>query len=149
MRPEETARLDFLLGDWTSIDQVYPGPQEPGGNSEGTASYKWQVGGTWLQYEFRTNLPGLGPYEVHGGFRHDAAADEYRAYAVNSLGKLLVYSGHWEGDDTLVFTLVYPERQEDTRVCYTKLPDGGIRMTSERPAEGGGRKVYFETILSK
>jgi hypothetical protein len=103
----------------------------------------------WLQYEFRTDLPGLGPYEVHGGVAHDAAAGEYRAYSVNSFGKLLLHAGCWESDDTLTFTLVYPEREIDTRVSYTKLPDGRIRMTSERPAAGGGREIYFETILSR
>jgi len=149
MRGDEAAALDFLVGDWDSADHTYPGPHGPGGSSEGKAWYRWQLGGRWLQYEFRTDLPGLGPYEVHGAVTHDAAAWEDRAYSVNSLGNLLLHTGCWEGDDRLAFTLIYPERQIDTRVCYTKLPDGRIRMTSERPAAGGGRELYFETVLSK
>jgi hypothetical protein len=68
---------------------------------------------------------------------------------VNSLGKLLLYDGAWEGNETLVFTLIHPKRDADTRITYTKDAEGAVRMTSERPAAGGGREVYFETLLSR
>jgi hypothetical protein len=148
-RPAEEARLDFLLGEWNSSDRTYPGPHGSGGASEGAASYSWRVGGKWLLYDFRTNLPGLGLYEVHGGVTYEPGSGKYRAYAVNSQGNVLLYRGAWEGDGTLVFTLIHPERQEDHRITYTKLSDGTVRMTSERPTEGGFREVYFETILSR
>ena len=149
MRSLEEAKLDFLLGEWTSSDRTYPGPSGPGGASEGAASYRWEVGGKWLIYDFETNLPGLGPYAVRGGVAYDPVSRAYRAYSVNNLGKLLLYDGFWESDETLVFTLVYPQRQEDTRIAYTRNADGTVRMTSERPTQGGGREVYFETLLSR
>lgn len=148
-RSPEEARLDFLLGDWRSSDRLHPGRHGPGGTSRGTASFAWRVGGRWLEYDFRTTLPGLGVYEVHGGVAHNPQSGAYRAYSVNSMGNLLLYDGEWENEDTLVFTLIYPERQEDTRISYTILSGGTVRMTSERPTGTGGREVYFETVLSR
>jgi hypothetical protein len=142
-------KLAFLIGDWTSSDRTYPGAQGPGGTSTGKASYVWGVGGRWLLYDFQTDLPGLGPYHVHGGVAYDEQTEKYKAYTVNNLGNLLLYEGAWESDTALVFTLTLPERQDDTRVSYHRLSDGTIRMTSERPSESGGREVYFETILQR
>ncbi len=149
MRSPEQAKLDFLLGQWTSSDRTYPGPSGPGGDSEGVASYRWEVGDKWLIYDFRTDLPGHGPYQVRGGVAFDAASCAYQAFAVNNLGNLLLYKGLWEDDETLVFTLVYPQRQEDTRVSYIKVSDDVVRMTSARAAKEGGREIYFETLLSR
>lgn len=143
------SKLDFLVGRWTSSDRFYPEPSGAGTTGQGVASYHWDIGDKWLIYDFRTHLPGLGPYAVHGGIAHDPESDKYRAYAVNSLGNLLVYEGIWEGDETLVFTLVYPQRQEDTRISYTVSTDGTVHMTSERPGKEGGRETYFETFLTR
>lgn len=149
MRPSELARLDFLVGEWSSFDRMYPGPAGAGGTSQGTASYRWDVGGGWLLYDFRSTLPGLGPYAVHGGVAHDAAGGTYQAFAVNNLGNVLLYEGAWADDKALVFTLTYPERQAATRVSYLKGPDGTVTMTSERPDADGGPERYFETVLSR
>ncbi|MCP4535552.1 MAG: DUF1579 domain-containing protein [Chloroflexi bacterium] len=149
MRSSEETKLDFLLGKWTSSDRTYPGPFGPGGTSEGAASYRWEVGDKWLIYDFQTHIPELGPYEVRGGVAYDPANHAYKAYSVNSLGKMLLYEGLWESDEMLVFTLVYPQPQKDTRISYIKGPDGTVRMTSERSTEKGGREIYFETLLSR
>jgi hypothetical protein len=71
MQSPEEARLEFLVGEWVSSDRSYAGPNGPGGTSEGLASYRWEVGGKWLIYDFRSTIPGLGPYEVRGGVSHD------------------------------------------------------------------------------
>ncbi len=149
MRSAQETRLDFLLGDWTSLDRTHPGPSGPGGTSEGTASYGWEVGNRWLVYDFRSELPGLGPYEVRGGVAYDETLAKYRAFAFNNLGNLLIYEGRWENDDKLVFTLVHPQRREDTRITYIKDSDDKVRIISERPAKEGGRETYFETTLSR
>jgi hypothetical protein len=149
MRSPEETKLNFLVGSWSSSDRTFPGPGGPGGTSQGTATYAWELGGKWLNYRFRTLLPGLGGYEVHGGIAFENETSQYRAYAINNLGNLLVYDGSWETDQRLVFTLVYPQPQGDTRVSYTKDPSGSVRMTSERPRKEGGRETYFETVLSR
>lgn len=148
-RSPEEARLDFLVGEWISSDRTYPGPAGPGGCSEGRASYRWEVGDKWLTYDFRTTLPGVGPYAVRGGVACAVTGKKYHAYAVNNHGNLLLYEGFWQDDTVLVFTLVYPERQPDTRISYISRTDGTVQMTSERPSADGGRELYFETRLSR
>ena len=93
MRSPEEAKLDFLLGQWTSSDRTYPGPFGPGGTSEGEALYRWEVGDKWLIYDFSTHVPGLGPYTVRGGVAYDPTSHAYKAYSVNSMGNLLLYEG--------------------------------------------------------
>jgi hypothetical protein len=149
MRSPEGGLLDFLVGEWASVDRTYAVGGGSGGRSAGSASYEWGVGDKWLLYDFRTTLPGLGPYAVHGGVAYDPATEQYQAYAVNNHGKLLVYAGTWQDDDTLVFSLVYPEVEPNLCVSYFKGPDGTVLMKSERPDGKGGRQLYFETVLSR
>jgi len=68
---------------------------------------------------------------------------------VNSLGVLLVYEGVWDKEGRLSFALVFPRREENTRVTYVGNPDGTVRMTSERPGKQGECEIYFETVLSR
>jgi hypothetical protein len=147
MQNLELSRLDFLCGEWRSTDYSY---SEPGGEavlSTGSASYEWDVGGKWLLYKFQTQLPEIGIYNVHGGFTYESSSGKYKAFAVNSLGLLMVYDGAWESEAKIVFSLVYPQFQPDVRVSYTLHPGGKVQMISERPAVNGGREIYFETFL--
>ena len=149
MRNPELARLEFLAGKWRSTDRSHSGKGAPPATGHGLATYHWGIGDLWMLYVFKTELPGFGAYEVHGGLTYDQASSSYKAFAVNSMGLLMVYEGGWESDYTLVFSLVHPAIQPDTRVSYTQLPDREVRMTSERPTGSGGREVYFETHLKK
>jgi hypothetical protein len=142
---EET--LGFLVGDWRNSGHVSPGPFGPGGPITGITSYHWDVGGKWLLYISRLELPGLGAYEVHGGVVFNSRVEKYEAYAINSLGNLMVYEGEWQDDATLVFTLVYPQSRDLARVVYRKLSDGSFKMTAENASEGGEFVPYFETAF--
>jgi hypothetical protein len=144
-RTEEEARLEFFVGDWTNAGHVAPGAFGPGGPTTGETRYRWDVGGKWLLYQSRLELPGLGGYEVHGGVAHNARTGKYDAYAVNNLGNLLVYEGVWTDERTLAFTLVHPPSDSSARVIYRKLPDGSFTMASETAAEDGEFVAYFQT----
>jgi hypothetical protein len=144
-RTEEEAQLEFFVGDWTNTGQLKPGALGPGGPVAGDTRYRWDVGGRWLVYQSRLELPGLGAYEVHGGVAHNAQTGIYDAYAVNSLGNLLVYQGAWADDTTLAFTLVHPPSDSLGRVVYRKLPGGSFTMSSESAGDDGEFVAYFET----
>jgi len=148
-RDDGERKLDFFVGEWTTADRTEAGSFGPGGASSGEATYGWEIGGRWLGFHFRTELPGFGPYEVRGGVSYDATRGLYRAYSVNSMGNLTVYDGRWEGEERLIFELVHPRVDPDQRVSYVKEPDGTVRMISEWPAQGGGRERYFETVLTR
>jgi len=141
---EQVARLQFFVGDWTNAGHVAPGAFGPGGPTTGETRYRWDVGGKWLQYQSQMELPGLGAYELHGGVTYNARTGMYDAYAVNSLGNLLVYEGAWSDETTLAFTLVHPPSDTPSRVVYRKLPDA-FTMASETATEDGEFVAYFHT----
>lgn len=147
MQNLELSRLDFLCGEWDSTDYSYSQPCGETTLSAGTASYHWDLRGKWLLYKFQTQLPGIGNYQVHGGFTYDSSSGKYKGFAINSLGLLMVYDGAWVSEAIIVFSLVYPQLQPDVRVSYTLHTGGKVQMTSERPAANGGREIYFETFL--
>lgn len=141
--------LEFFVGDWSNSGHVSPGPLGPGGPTTGKTNYHWGVGGKWLLYASRLELPGTGGYVVHGGVTFNGRAGKYDAYAINSLGNLLVYEGEWTDDATLVFTLVHPKSQRRARVIYRKLSDGSFKMTAENASEEGKFVPYFETDFDR
>ncbi len=144
-RSAKEKMLGFFVGDWNNSGHVLPGPFGAGGPATGHTNYHWDVGGKWLLYISRLELPALGRYEVHGGVAFNGQAGKYDAYAINNLGALLVYEGEWTDDATLVFTLVHPKSHGGARVVYQKSPDGSFKMTSENETEEGKFVPYFET----
>jgi len=148
-RSAEEERLSFFVGEWINSGHVSPGPFGPGGPVTGSTSYRWDVGGKWLLYVSRLQLPGLGGYEVHGGVAFNGRAGRYDAYAINNLGNLLVYEGEWTDDATLLFALVHPRSQGRARVVYHRVPDGSFKMTSENAPEEGDFAPYFETSFAR
>jgi hypothetical protein len=146
--PEEI-RLDFLLGDWRATGIVHPGRFGPGGASTGTTTYRWELDNKWLLYTSRLHLPSLGLYEVRGGVTYDRQAGLYHAFAFNNLGVLLIYTGTWESETQLVFTLTHPPAQEKARVVYLKSRDGAVQLISESSSDGLTYQAYFETTLSR
>jgi hypothetical protein len=148
-RLAEEAQLDFLLGDWQATGVVHPGRFGPGGPSTGTSHYRWELDHKWLMYTSRLHLPGLGLYEVRGGVTYDSRAGVYQAFAVNNLGVLLVYTGVWESETRLVFTLIHPPAQEQARVVYLKSSDGTVQLISESSPDGVRYQAYFETTLAR
>ena len=119
-----------------------------GGPISGTTDYGWEMNGKWLLYTSRLDLPVVGPYEVRGGVSVRSAGDRYDAYAVNSLGNLMVYEGQWSDETTLIFALTHPTPGR-ARAVYRVLPDGSVQMCSEQKDEKGHFVPYFETELAR
>jgi len=141
----EITRLELFAGTWNASVRAL-GPTGGSTSAEhGQATYHWDSGHRWLRYESRFSLAPLGPYEVHGVVGYDEQAKRYRAWAFNSLGVAIEYTGAWENKTTLAFT----STTNTARVVYTCRPDGSIRLLSERRQPDGSFEAYFESILSK
>ena len=141
--------LEFLVGEWTNSGHLLPGPFGPGGPVIGVTTHHWAVGDRWLLYTSKLDLPGLGPYQVHGGVAYSGRAGVYDAFAVNSLGNLLIYEGRWTDEATLAFFLVHPEPRGRARVVYHRLPDGLFNMTSENLSDEDAWLVYLELSYAR
>ena len=145
--PPMKGRLQVFVGRWRNTGHLRPGPMGPGGPISGTTAYGWEMNGKWLLYTSRLDLPGMGPYEVRGGVTVRGTGDRYDAYAVNSLGDLMVYDGQWSDETALIFTLVHPASGK-ARVVYRVQPGGWIQMRSEQKDEKGHFVPYFETTMA-
>lgn len=143
------AGLEFLVGEWRNTGQVPQGAFGPGGLVEGKTIFHWGVGNEWLLYLSRLLLPGLGEYEVQGGFNFDPETTKYQAFAVNNLGNMMIYDGEWVDEHTLVFTLINPGSEGSGRVLYIKQAQGSVIMRSEHKTENGVFAVYFETTMQR
>jgi hypothetical protein len=146
-RSAEEELLDIFIGQWHNSGRVTPGPFGPGGEISGTTAYKWAIGDMWLQYISRLILPGMGKYEVQGGVVYNNRTGKYDAYAANNLGNLMVYEGEWVNETTLVFLHTHPLPAGRARIVYRILPEGAIRMESDRLAENDKFETYFETEM--
>ena len=150
-RSPQERMLDVFVGDWNNTGQVLPGPFGPGGSVTGETRYHWDIDDKWLLYTSRLDLPDLGKYVVHGGVAFSKQNRKYDAYAINTLGSLLVYEGAWadqehpSDDATLVFTLVHPPPRGRARVVYRIRSDGSFKMMSENRSPAGKYVPYFET----
>jgi hypothetical protein len=145
----EAERLGLLVGDWHNSGHVLPCPFGPGGPATGETSYRWAVDGKWLLYVSRLELSGPGSYEVHGDVAFNSRVGEYDAYAINSLGNLLVYEGGRTDENTIAFVLVHPQSRDRARVVYHKSSDGSFKMTSENASQERECVPYFEVSYAR
>ena len=131
-------QLEFLVGSWRA-------------ESGGQAVYRWAPGNVWLSYEFRADLPGLGPYELHGKISFDSTSGKYMAYVFNNLApRMMEYRGSWTSDRTLVFDSASKgARGTLQRTTYTKEPDGRVRLTNSESADGANYKSFFEALFTR
>jgi len=147
--PDPLARLDFLLGEWDMHNVFTASGLGPGGAGVGLARYRRALGDAWLVYDSELDIPGRGPYAVHGAVSFDSALGRYRAWAFNSLGVAIEYTGAWEGT-RLVFDAVRREAGRGARVSYEPRADGSVVLRSERERrDGTGYETYFEARLTR
>jgi hypothetical protein len=107
------------------------------------------MGGKWLVYTSRLDIPGMGEYEVRGGVAYNGQTSRYDAFAFNTLGRLIVYEGLWTDPTTLVFTQSHPPPGGRSRIVYRILSGDLIHMRSERITEGGDWEAYFDTEMAR
>lgn len=149
VRSQEERLLEGFVGDWRNSGLVYPGRFGPGGDISGETCFRWQLHERWLCFDSRLQLPGMGAYQVQGGVTWDGAAGQYRSWAANSLGILLVYKGRLEGETRLVFDQIHPSSPQRARVVYTLAGQGRLLMRSETSTDGVSYSPYFETVMKR
>jgi hypothetical protein len=125
---EETAKLNFLVGKWTTVSWfVQAGIEAPG-----TLSYQNILGGKYILCKFQGEVPGRPFWEAYAFITHDPGAGCYRSHAFFGPPEPAVYSGAWITEDTVTFTNdnARPDGTRD-RINYTRLPEGTVFQLNE------------------
>ena len=141
-RPAELDTLQVFEGAWNAT----LGSDSRPSNADGVTTYRWDAGRRWLMYQSSfASVPGLGSYEVHGVVGFDAATRRFRAWAFNTFGNAIEYTGLWETDRRLVFLSL----SGGGRVSYAFGPDGRITFTSEQKSADGTFTPYFTATFTR
>ena len=104
----ERARLSFLVGNFTTVTQVLPGPMmKKGATGTGTSVISWGLDSMFLSLDEQSINPMLGNYKGHGMLGYDPQLKQYVLSMFNNFGDHPQYRGSFVGD-TLVLTTTVP-----------------------------------------
>ncbi len=110
------SRLDFLVGDWTSIEKT-TGPNGKPGEIRLKGKNSMVLSGTYLQIDEEFTVNGTGDYRNHILLSYDKRGKAYKAWwFTNSRPTPIEFTGQFEDHD-FVLTTVPP----NLKIKYTAI----------------------------
>lgn len=105
---EEHARLDALVGEWTTTGKFWMGPGKEPEVSKGTGSSKWIMGKRFIKEDFTGKWMGQ-PFTGMGILGYDKVKKEYTSTWIDTMGTgVMSSSGHYDsGKNHLVMDTVF------------------------------------------
>ena len=88
----EHERIDFLVGEWRTTSQFPDGT-----SAEGELSYRWVLGGGWMQVVFVGQAPDGGVWETYAMQRWNPELGAYESLVFRDGGPPVRYRGHSPG----------------------------------------------------
>lgn len=143
------SKLEFLVGNWSTEDFIYPGFVGPGGTANGQVDFRWEMGNRWLAFSLETELPGHGDYQVKGRMGYNIQAGYYQTVSWNSMNKMYTYRGDWKNNNMLTYHLIHPRQRDNLWVIYEKVSDNKIHKWLERRRGNGSTEKGYEMIFNK
>lgn len=126
------AKLNFLVGEWTSVEQTTGRDGKPVEfHLKGTN--KWAMGGTTMIIDESFSIPGSGDFNNHIIMNYNAADNKYQAwwFSRNS-PRPAEFAGVWESDTKFVLSSV---TGRPLRITYNLLKDGRYDAALETQRE--------------
>jgi hypothetical protein len=141
----EMQKLKLLAGHWTTATKFEPAEWMPkGGTALGTADLHFATGKLTLLENFKSEMPGMGPFSGHGVLWWDAKGEQYKAFWCDSMeGCVETFeAGKWEGDK-LVFTCEteHQGNKVATRETFSDIKPDSFTWTEETATGGGPMKL--------
>ncbi|MEN8223493.1 MAG: hypothetical protein ABFR36_09590 [Acidobacteriota bacterium] len=140
-------KIDFLVGEWKSISKNL----STGKISTGYSSVKWIVGGTWLQWKYKSKTE-RGLLEVLTLINFNKEKKQYAFYSFNPFDtEPLPHFGNWEAPDKLRLKII--TKNERTCVDFIIKENGNFDQIHSRLASSGktipARKTSYTRITGK
>jgi hypothetical protein len=85
----EHERIDFLVGEWRTSSQFPDGT-----TAEGELTYRWVLGGGWMQVVFVGQAPDGGFWETYAMQRWNPESGAYESLVFRDGGPPVRYRGH-------------------------------------------------------
>ena len=142
-------KLEFLVGNWSTNDFIYPGFVGPGGTANGEVDFGWEMNDLWLAFSLKTELPGTGDYQVNGRMGYNTQAGYYQTVSWNSMNRMYTYRGDWKNSNELVYHLVHPKQRDNLWIIYEKITENKIHKSLEMRDGNGKSKRGYDMIFNK
>jgi hypothetical protein len=122
----EQARIEFLVGTFTTVTSIPPSPPMPkGATGKGTSAVSWVLDSKFLSIEEQSINSLFGQYKGHGMLGFDAQTHQYVLSMFSNFGDHPTYQGNFAGDTLVLQTKVQaPRGSFDQKLQWYK--DGGV-----------------------
>jgi hypothetical protein len=94
----ELKKLDYLVGSWTMVGEMKPGPMGPGGKISGTDTWGWMQGNFFLVNHSKFEGGGMGAGSSTAFMGYDTDKKVYTYDEFNSMGEAVHSTGTVEGE---------------------------------------------------
>ncbi len=134
----EHERIAFLAGEWRTTSEFPDGTVV-----EGDLTYRWVMGGAWMQVEFRGEPPDGSLWEAHVMQRWNPAEEEYEAWSFPEEGDPIRYRG--ASPESGFFRIERTDPEGTTSgIDYREREDGSVHQENWI-LENGERRVTLRT----
>ena len=133
----EVEKLNYFAAPWTSEGTMRPGPNGPGGSTQGREMCRWMPGKFFLGCMMESKDPSGTMTQVQGMLGWDAEKKVYRMWTFDNSGRYEVATGTlkddtWTwlgeshlGDKTVQTRVVFSDtKPEAYALSYETSPDG-------------------------
>ena len=149
---EELKKLEFLVGEWASEDEMTFAPGAEPVKSAGTTTFTWQLGDVWLKQH--TKLP-MGPMGTMIGTSHmtwDAEKKVYVSYWIDNFTAMLYSSsGTIDENGKLVLTGTgeFQGSTYHSRYTWAKKDDNTVTFLMEQSQDGENWMVGMKSVMKR
>ena len=135
--PPEAEKLNYFAAPWTSEGTVKPGPNGPGGATQGRAMCRWMPGKFFLDCMMESKDPAGTLTQMQSTLGWDAEKKVYRSWSFDNLGRYETATGTLK-DDTWTWT---GEAQRGD-----KTDSDALRRLGR---EAGGVRVFLRDLIRR
>ena len=147
---EELKKLEFLVGEWISEDEMFFDPNAGPMKVEGSNTFTWEVGDVWLKQHYTASMGPMGTLHGTAHITWDAEKKMYINYWIDNYATVSLKStGSFDDKGNLVFTgdSEYQGMKLKNRYTWSKNDDNTVSFLMEHSMDGGNN--WMTSMTSK
>ena len=148
----ELDKLNFLVGEWNSQDELYFNPGAEPNKTTGLSNFSWEVGDLWLKQDFVSNMGPMGTMYGVGYITWDTEKGVYINHWIDNFSTAnYTTTGSFNEDGGLVFTGTQQNGPVTIHDRYTwqKMDDGSVVFLLEQSTDGTNYRLTLKSTLTK